>query len=126
MKPTRAAGNELEDAVQEAIACPQDADERELLAVDGRRVHRLKRRFDALRGHRQFARHLIGKEEADFAEKLPEAPRIRVFFPHQCQLVLHKRMRYDGEMVRHGDSPSCDVYKGLLLLRTLRMHCTQL
>ena len=61
--------------------------------------------FDLFGGHRQPTCHLIGQQLRDLSQKLAKHRSWRVFVPHDGQFVLHQRVIYDGQMLRHvGDS----------------------
>jgi len=89
VKPDKANArgwDQLQHSVQQPVACTQDRDQRELATLKRRRLHFLKRRFDCLLGHGQIARDLIGQN---------------VLVPHQRELVLHKRVINDFEVIGH-------------------------
>ena len=64
--------NEVEHAVEDAVAGTQDGDEAELLAREGRGLHRLERGVDGDHLEREVAGDLVGEQKAEFAGDLAE------------------------------------------------------
>ena len=94
-------GDELEDAVEEAVAGAQDRDEGELLALEDGGVHLGERGADGLHRHRQVAGDLVGEEEADLAQELAEARGRGVVLAHERELVLDQRVVDDLQVLGH-------------------------
>ena len=71
-------GDEVEHALEEAVAGAQDRGEDRFLAFEDRGIHFGKRRVDLLGGELQVAGDLVGDQLGDLAKQLTEIGRRRV------------------------------------------------
>src|SRR5690349_21664672 len=63
---------DLEHAVEDAVAGAEDRDQHDLLAVEHRRLDRRDRRLDLGHRRRQVAAHLVREQHADLAQEVAE------------------------------------------------------
>ena len=74
---------QVEHAVENAVAGPQNRDEADLLASKHRHPRRFERRFDLGLFECQVAGCLIGEEQADLAQQRAEFRGAGLAFAHQ-------------------------------------------
>ena len=96
--------NQIEHAVEQAVARAQDRDQAQFLRRQHGRLDRRERRFDRLGFERQIACDLVREQRADLAQQAAEIRRRGFLAPHQGQLVLHQRV-VDDYGLGHGLSP---------------------
>ena len=84
--------DQVEHAVEQAVAGAQDRDEDQLLALDGGRVHCRHRRLDGDHFQLDVARHLVAHEVGNLAQEPPEPGNGGLLVAHDGQLVLDQRV----------------------------------
>jgi hypothetical protein len=82
---------------QHAHACTQDRADRDLLARDALGPHHLERRLDLDRLGGEVLGRLVGQEQRELVDELPEVDGGRVLVAEVRELVLDQRMGDDRE-----------------------------
>ena len=91
-------GDEVEQAVEQAVAGAQDRHEHQLLALEEGCLHGADRRLDVAQLGRQVAQHLVAQQQRDLAQQRAELRRRRRLVAHQRELVRDQRVVDDDEI----------------------------
>ena len=92
-------GDQVEHAVQEAVAGAEDGDDADLLAGQRLGLHRHQRGLDVPGLERQVAGDLVAEQEGDLAHQAAELGGRGLLLPGERELVLDQRVVDDDEVL---------------------------
>ncbi len=83
---------DLEHAVENPDAGPQDRYQNNFFAIENRALHGRQGGLDLLPDSGEVSADFVREEHADFVQQIPKGTRAALLVPHQGELVLDKRM----------------------------------